>query len=188
MAVSLPEAPLDTFRQKTRGLPRSTEAERLTVQRIGQDIFREALMQYWNGRCTLTGITEPELLRASHIRAWADCTSDEERLDVHNGLLLSALWDAAFDRHLVSFEDDGTPKRSSSSATPRAASPIPRWSNYWSMPAAFASRFSKPKSARCANSPGGLAESIVRLPARCRSPSSRRTSRRRFLTGASRSS
>ena len=27
---------------------------------------------------------------------------------MHNGLLLSALWDAAFDRGLVSFADDGT--------------------------------------------------------------------------------
>jgi hypothetical protein len=27
----------------------------------------------------------------------------------HNGLLLSALWDAAFDKGLISFADDGTP-------------------------------------------------------------------------------
>jgi hypothetical protein len=27
---------------------------------------------------------------------WAEC-DDAQRLDVHNGLLLSALWDAAFD-------------------------------------------------------------------------------------------
>jgi putative restriction endonuclease len=38
---------------------------------------------------------------------WADC-NDAQRLDVHNGLLLSALWDAAFDQGLVSFADDGT--------------------------------------------------------------------------------
>lgn len=55
----------------------------------------------------MTGITERALLRASHIKPWADCT-DAERLDVHNGLLLSALWDAAFDRGLVSFADDGS--------------------------------------------------------------------------------
>jgi hypothetical protein len=107
LAVSLPEAPLDRFRAKTKNLPRATEAERLVIQRIGQDVFREALMDYWGGRCPLTGITEPALLRASHIRPWAECT-DEQRLDVHNGLLLSALWDAAFDRGLVSFADDGT--------------------------------------------------------------------------------
>src|SRR4051812_35205981 len=55
----------------------------------------------------MTGITERALRRASHIKPWADCT-DAQRLDVHNGLLLSALWDAAFDRGLISFADDGT--------------------------------------------------------------------------------
>ena len=49
------------------------------------------------------------LLRASHIKPWKACDTDFERLDVHNGLLLSALWDAAFDAGLVTFEDDGRP-------------------------------------------------------------------------------
>jgi hypothetical protein len=106
LAVSLPEAPLDRFKAKTASLPRTTEAERIVIQRIGQDIFRDALLDYWNGRCPMTGITETALLRASHIVPWAECT-DEKRLDVHNGLLLSALWDAAFDRGLISFTDDG---------------------------------------------------------------------------------
>ena len=57
----------------------------------------------------MTGITNPELLRASHIVPWAECDTDQKRLDVHNGLLLSALWDAAFDAGLVSFGDDGAP-------------------------------------------------------------------------------
>jgi HNH endonuclease len=108
LAISLPDAPLLRFRAKTAPLPRTTEAERLVVMRVGQDIFRDSLMQYWNGRCPLTGITEPELLRASHIVPWAACENDAERLDVHNGLLLSALWDAAFDKGLISFADDGS--------------------------------------------------------------------------------
>src|SRR5207247_8112116 len=111
LGVSLPDAPLTRFKVKTAGLPRTTEAERLVVMRIGQDIFRDALMDYWGGRCPLTGITEPALLRASHIVPWSDC-NDEQRLDVHNGLLLPALWDAAFDQGLVSFGDDGTPRAS----------------------------------------------------------------------------
>jgi len=65
-----------------------------------QNIFRDALMDDWGGRCPLTGITEPALLRASHIVPWVEW-GDEQRLDVHNGLLLSALWDAAFDKGLV---------------------------------------------------------------------------------------
>jgi len=121
LAVSLPDVPLARFRAKTAGLPRTTEAERLVIQRIGQDVFRDALMDYWGGRCPLTGITEPALLRASHIVPWSEC-NDEQRLDVHNGLLLSALWDAAFDKGLVSFGDDGTARASSSlSAVARQA-------------------------------------------------------------------
>lgn len=109
LAASLPEAPFLAFQAKVQDLPRTTETERLTVQRIGQNIFRKSLIDYWQGRCPLTGITDPALLRASHIIPWKDCSSDAERLDVHNGLLLSALWDAAFDRGLVAFDDDGRP-------------------------------------------------------------------------------
>ena len=64
-------------------------------------------MRHWAGRCPLTGITDAALLRASHIKPWAACDSDEERLDPYNGLLLSSLWDAAFDAGLVRFGDDG---------------------------------------------------------------------------------
>jgi len=108
LGLSLPDAPLTRWRATTRNLPLTTEAERLVVQRIGQDLFREALIEYWGGRCPLTGIADRALLRASHIVPWAECTSDEQRLDVHNGLLLSALWDAAFDTGLVGFSDDGS--------------------------------------------------------------------------------
>lgn len=110
LGVSLPDAPLQEFELRAANLPRATEAERLVVQRIGQDIFRARLLDYWQGRCPLTGISDPALLRASHIIPWADCEDDAERLDIHNGLLLSALWDAAFDRALVTFNDDGNPE------------------------------------------------------------------------------
>jgi predicted restriction endonuclease len=98
---------LHAFQIAARDLLRATEAERLVVQRVGQEVFRKALLAYWGGQCPMTGITEPALLRASHIVPWAECETDEKRLDVHNGLLLSALWDAAFDAGLVSFADDG---------------------------------------------------------------------------------
>ena len=101
--ISLPDAPLREFELRVADLPRTTEAERLVVERIGQDIFRARLMNYWQGRCPLTGIGDTALLRASHIIPWAECENDAERLDVHNGFLLSALWDAAFDRALVTF-------------------------------------------------------------------------------------
>jgi hypothetical protein len=87
LSVSLPTVPLVAFEHETADLPRTTEAERLVVMRVGQEIFRKALMDYWNGTCPLTGITDPALLRASHIVPWADCETDSLRLDVYNGFL-----------------------------------------------------------------------------------------------------
>jgi putative restriction endonuclease len=107
LALSLPPQPLLDFEEQVAGLSRETEAERLVVQRIGQDVFRKRLIDYWGGRCPITGIDQPELLRASHIKAWADCPTDAERLDVFNGLLLAAHLDAAFDAALITFADDG---------------------------------------------------------------------------------
>lgn len=88
-------------------LPRSTEAERLVVQRVGQDLFRHGLLEYWEGRCAITDLAVPELLRASHIKPWADCSSDAERLDIWNGLLLAPHLDAAFDRGFITVADGG---------------------------------------------------------------------------------
>jgi len=107
LGVSLPDAPLAEFKLKTKDLPQNTETERWVVQRVGQDIFRDRLLEYWQGKCPLTGITDHALLRASYIKPWKDCDTDNDRLDCYNGLLLSSLWDAAFDAGLVSFDDCG---------------------------------------------------------------------------------
>jgi putative restriction endonuclease len=119
LALSLPPEPLLEFETRVAALPRRTEAERLVVQRIGQDVFRKSLLEYWGGRCPITGLEQPELLRASHVKPWTDCATDAERLDVFNGLLLGAHIDAAFDAALISFADDGT-LITSSRLTPRS--------------------------------------------------------------------
>jgi len=108
LSRTLPDELWKTFAEKAAGLPRSTEAERLVVARIGQDVFRKGLLDYGEGRCVISGLAVPELLRASHIKPWADCDRDTERLDVFNGLLLSANLDAAFDGGFISVKDDGT--------------------------------------------------------------------------------
>lgn len=106
-ARTLPNRVADRFRAKVKGMPTSTEAERLVVQRVGQGLFREALLDYWQGRCCVTGLAVPPLLRASHIKPWAGCADDDERLDVFNGLLLAPHVDALFDGGWISFEDSG---------------------------------------------------------------------------------
>lgn len=107
LSRTLPDELLHVFEARIAGLPRETEAERLVVQRVGQDVFREGLLDYWEGRCAVTGLAVPELLRASHIKPWADCDTDAERLDVFNGLLLAPHLDAAFDHGFITVADDG---------------------------------------------------------------------------------
>lgn len=84
-----------------------TEVERMVRQRVGQNKFRDAMLDYWGGACAVTGVEIPEVLRASHAKPWAECATDAERLDVFNGFLLSANLDALFDRFLISFDDQG---------------------------------------------------------------------------------
>lgn len=107
ISKSLPDELLHVFVARTATLPRSTEAERLVIQRVGQDLFRQGLMDYWEGRCAITGLAVPELLRASHIKPWADCETDAERLDIYNGLLLAPQWDALFDKGFITIDDSG---------------------------------------------------------------------------------
>jgi hypothetical protein len=83
----------------------ATEREALSQARIGQGAFRMALMKYW-GSCAVTGVSEPTVLRASHIKPWRT-SSNHERLDPFNGLLLAAHIDALFDVGLITFEMEG---------------------------------------------------------------------------------
>jgi hypothetical protein len=89
-----------------RGRP-TTQRAALTQARVGQGRFREEVLERWQRRCAVTGCVTPELLRASHIKPWR-ASSDQERLSSHNGLALAAHIDALFDKHLVSFQNDGT--------------------------------------------------------------------------------
>jgi hypothetical protein len=107
LARSLPNRVAERFAKTTAKLPLTTEAERLVVQRIGQTLFRDALIDFWQGRCAVTGLDVVPLLRASHIKPWASCGSDAERLDVFNGLLLAPHLDALFDGGWISFADGG---------------------------------------------------------------------------------
>ena len=107
LVSSLPNHIAHEFRTLTQSLPKSTEAERLVVQRVGQQLFRNGLLDYWNGQCAATRLAVPELLLASHIKPWASCDSDDERLDVFNGLLLAPHIDALFDGGWLTFGGDG---------------------------------------------------------------------------------
>jgi len=115
LAQSLPNQAASDFESQVQeelakfpaNIINGTEVERMVRQRVGQNTFRNAMLDYWGGACAVTGLAVPEVLRASHAKPWADCTSDAERLDVFNGFMLSANLDALFDRFLITFDDTG---------------------------------------------------------------------------------
>jgi putative restriction endonuclease len=74
--------------------------------RKGQGQFRSNVMAR-EPSCRLTGITNPSLLIASHIKPWRLCKTANERLDAMNGLMLTPDADLLFDRGFISFQDDG---------------------------------------------------------------------------------
>lgn len=108
LSTALPNELLHTFEKQAAARPKTTEAERLVVQRVGQNLFREALLDLWEGHCAATGRAVRALLRASHVTPWADCDTDAERLDVYNGILLAPHLDAVFDRGFITIADDET--------------------------------------------------------------------------------
>lgn len=84
---------------------RETERQAVIAARRGQGLFRKLLDRRW-GNCAVTACATRALLRASHIRPWRE-SSNADRLNPDNGLLLAAHLDAAFDQGLISFADDG---------------------------------------------------------------------------------
>lgn len=76
----------------------------VTNARLGQSYFRKMVLANYDNKCCVTGLNVSQVLRASHIVPWAE--NKNHRMDPENGLCLSATYDAAFDKHLISFDDD----------------------------------------------------------------------------------
>lgn len=80
-----------------------TEVVRSVRSRRVQGFFRTTVLNVYDLRCALTGIAVPALLNASHIIPWS--VNKERRADPRNGLCLNVLHDRAFDRGLITFDD-----------------------------------------------------------------------------------
>jgi len=83
------------------------ETDRLAIVRArnGQGLFKDRVSKI-ESRCRITGVENPVHLIASHCKPWRDSTN-EERLNGENGLLLTPSIDHLFDRGFIGFEDDG---------------------------------------------------------------------------------
>jgi len=87
---------IDDFTGETRRV--------VTEQRMRQNFFRRAVLSSYLGRCCMSGLSDSRLLIASHIVPWSKDKTN--RLNPRNGLCLSALHDKAFDRGLMTLDDD----------------------------------------------------------------------------------
>ncbi|MBT2759276.1 HNH endonuclease [Mesobacillus foraminis] len=83
-----------------------TESETITKMRRGQQRFKKELLPLWEGKCALCGIDQPQLVKASYSKPWRDST-DEERLDPYNGLLLCLNHDALYTNGFITFDGQG---------------------------------------------------------------------------------
>ncbi len=82
----------------------ATEKHQILAIRIGQQRFRKMVLARCEDRCVVTGATS--FLTAGHIKPWSE-SNDYERLDPHNGLALSPVYDKAFDAGLITFDNAG---------------------------------------------------------------------------------
>jgi putative restriction endonuclease len=96
----------DAGHQDVADVDPRTETETTRAARLKQSKFRSDLLKRHKGRCLLTEIDMPDLLRASHIKPWAK-SSHKERVDPDNGLLLAVHLDGLFDKGLISFDESG---------------------------------------------------------------------------------
>lgn len=83
-----------------------TEKLQLRKSRVGQGAFRRNVLAV-TPICCVTGISNPDLLIASHIKPWRSCETSHERLDGYNGIPLAPHIDFLFDRGLIGFDDTG---------------------------------------------------------------------------------
>lgn len=81
------------------------EKESIILSRIGQGKFREELIELWKG-CAISQFEDTRFLIASHIKPWKKSTN-HEKIDKYNGLLLLPTYDRLFDLGYISFDDNG---------------------------------------------------------------------------------
>ncbi len=91
---------------KWSALPVGGESERVVHIRQNQSFFRQTVLLSYENACCITGIAVPALLNASHIKPWRDSDPLTERTNPQNGLCLNALHDRAFDRGLITIDQD----------------------------------------------------------------------------------
>ena len=97
----------EKYEQEIKEIPQGIVGEtkiREVKTRVNQNVFRQIVLANYDNKCALTGIDLSELLVACHIIPWSE--NEHERLNPENGICLSSLYDKAFDKGLISFNNE----------------------------------------------------------------------------------
>lgn len=97
-----PEEKADVIKEPVLPERPSEARQEVSVRRV-QGFFRKAVLTSYENRCAISGLKLPQLLIASHIIPWKD--NVERRADPRNGIALNSLYDNAFDKGLLTFDE-----------------------------------------------------------------------------------
>lgn len=78
--------------------------EQIVKVRVNQSFFRSSILASYNNTCCITGIQQPEILIAGHIKPWS--VDEKNRLNPQNGIAINALHDKAFETGLMTITTD----------------------------------------------------------------------------------
>lgn len=95
---------LDTANIDITDIPEGKEKEITVKARVNQSFFRSMILSSYNMKCSITGLSEPTLLSACHIKPWKIDT--QNRINPQNGICLTQLHHTAFDNGLISITPD----------------------------------------------------------------------------------
>jgi putative restriction endonuclease len=97
-------APAESAIKPPRSAPERRYALRAVKQRLHQASFREMLLTAYSGKCAISRLPEPLLLDGAHIIE--DTNEASGQPVIGNGILLSKIHHAAFDKHLIGIDPD----------------------------------------------------------------------------------
>jgi putative restriction endonuclease len=89
-------------------LPEGRSREALVKVRVNQSFFRKMVLASYRETCCITGIRQPELLIAGHIKPWS--LDPQNRVNPQNGIAINALHDKAFENGLITITTNYTVK------------------------------------------------------------------------------
>lgn len=102
-----PDLSVESYALKIVKHPESSKEVWRKVKDRGQcqKIFREGLLNAYNRKCAVCGMSIDVILQAAHIHAWAEC-SGENKVSINNGILMCPNHHSLYDSNWMTISED----------------------------------------------------------------------------------